>query len=127
MPVTAMSLSPQTPDFRCRQFPAAAARWTTGGFWLLIITSIAIAIYSANTVPGQRTSVHAANWLFRLVIGGMWWQQTPWKLPPAYTDHPEQAFGETGLAYWMTVIVSWRLDQPGPREAVIASTLERIA
>jgi hypothetical protein len=34
----------------------------------------------------------------------MWWQQTPWKLPPAYTDHPEQAFGETGLAYWMTVI-----------------------
>jgi hypothetical protein len=33
----------------------------------------------------------------------MWWQQTSWKLPPAYTDHPEQAFGETGLAYWRTV------------------------
>src|SRR5262249_54095336 len=26
------------------------------------------------------------------------------KLPPHYTDHPEQAFGETGLAYWMGVM-----------------------
>jgi hypothetical protein len=67
MPVTAMSLPPQTPDFRCRQFPAAAA--LDDGLWLLIIASIAIAVYSANTVPGQRGSVHAANWLFRLVIG----------------------------------------------------------
>jgi uncharacterized membrane protein YphA (DoxX/SURF4 family) len=31
----------------------------------------------------------------------MWWQQTLWKLPPFYTDHPDQPFGETGLAYWM--------------------------
>jgi len=23
------------------------------------------------------------------------------ELPPFYTDHPESAFGETGLAYWM--------------------------
>jgi uncharacterized membrane protein YphA (DoxX/SURF4 family) len=34
----------------------------------------------------------------------MWWQQTLWKLPPFYTDHPEQPFGETGLAYWMGVM-----------------------
>jgi len=25
-------------------------------------------------------------------------------LPPFYTDHPEQPFGDTGLAYWMTVM-----------------------
>jgi uncharacterized membrane protein YphA (DoxX/SURF4 family) len=31
----------------------------------------------------------------------MWWQQTLWKLPPYYTDHPDQPFGATGLAYWM--------------------------
>jgi len=34
----------------------------------------------------------------------MWWQQTLRKLPPIYTDHPEQPFGDTGLAYWMTVM-----------------------
>jgi uncharacterized membrane protein YphA (DoxX/SURF4 family) len=42
--------------------------------------------------------------VFRLLIGCMWWQQTLWKLPPFYTDHPEQPFGETGLAHWMTVM-----------------------
>ena len=43
-----------------------------------------------------------ARWVFRFLIGAMWWQQTLWKLPPSYTDHPEQPFGATGLAYWMT-------------------------
>src|SRR5262249_42743377 len=44
------------------------------------------------------------DWLFRLLIGCMWWQQTLWKLPPHYTDHPEQPFGDTGLAYWMKLL-----------------------
>ncbi len=42
-----------------------------------------------------------AMWLFRLLIGSMWWQQTLWKLPPYYTDQPGQPFGTTGLGYWM--------------------------
>jgi uncharacterized membrane protein YphA (DoxX/SURF4 family) len=33
----------------------------------------------------------------------MWWQQTLWKLPPHYTDHPDQPL-TTGLYYWMTVM-----------------------
>jgi uncharacterized membrane protein YphA (DoxX/SURF4 family) len=41
------------------------------------------------------------DWIFRFLIGCMWWQQTLWKLPPYYTDHPDQPFGETGLPYWM--------------------------
>ena len=31
----------------------------------------------------------------------MWWQQSLWKLPPYYTDQPQEPFGTTGLAYWM--------------------------
>jgi uncharacterized membrane protein YphA (DoxX/SURF4 family) len=31
----------------------------------------------------------------------MWWQATLWKLPPLYTDEPDQPFGKTGLAFWM--------------------------
>src|SRR5438270_11696029 len=78
--------------------------WTTAVFWLLLLGSIVIAFYVYDTIPAQRTIEHVGNWAFRLLIGCMWWQQTLWKLPPFYTDHPEQPFGETGLAYWMTVM-----------------------
>ena len=37
-------------------------------------------------------------------MGAFWWQQSLWKLPPFYTDHPEAPFGETGLAYWMGLL-----------------------
>jgi hypothetical protein len=78
--------------------------WTTVIFWLLVLASIAIAIYVYSTMPEQRRFEHVGNWIFRLVIGCMWWQQTLWKLPPYYTDHPDQPFGATGLAYWMGLL-----------------------
>jgi hypothetical protein len=78
--------------------------WTTAVFWLLLLGSIAVAVYVYRAMPEQRTIEHVGDWVFRLLIGCMWWQQTLWKLPPFYTDHPEQPFGETGLAYWMTVM-----------------------
>lgn len=78
--------------------------WTTAIFWLLLLGSIAVAVHVFRTMPAQRTTEHVADWLFRVLIGCMWWQQTLWKLPPFYTDHPEQPFGETGLAYWMGVM-----------------------
>jgi uncharacterized membrane protein YphA (DoxX/SURF4 family) len=78
--------------------------WTTAVFWVLGLASIAIAIYTFRTIPGQRTGEHVADWIFRFLIGCMWWQQTLWKLPPFYTLHPEQPFGQTGLAYWMGLL-----------------------
>jgi hypothetical protein len=78
--------------------------WTTGVFWLLGLASLVIAVYAFATIPSQRRAIYIFDWAFRFLIGAMWWQQTLWKLPPAYTDHPEQPFGETGLAYWMSVM-----------------------
>jgi hypothetical protein len=78
--------------------------WTTGIFWVLGLASVVIAVYAFSAIPSQRNAAHICDWVFRLLIGAMWWQQTLWKLPPAYTDHPEQPFGETGLAYWMMVM-----------------------
>src|SRR5690349_15983956 len=75
--------------------------WTTAIFWLLICASVAIAVYAYRTIPGQGTLAHLGNWGFRLFIGAMWWQQSLWKLPPYYTDQPNEPFGTTGLAYWM--------------------------
>ncbi len=75
--------------------------WTTGIFWLLMLASIAIAVYAFRTMPGQRSIEHIGNFGFRFLIGAFWWQQTLWKLPPFYTDQPQTPFGTTGLAYWM--------------------------
>lgn len=78
--------------------------WYTWVFWLLLIASAAIAAYVAARIPEQRRGRHVARWLFRLVIGAMWWQQTLWKLPPYYTDQPDAPFGTTGLANWMKIM-----------------------
>jgi uncharacterized membrane protein YphA (DoxX/SURF4 family) len=75
--------------------------WTTGVYWLLMIGSIAIAVYAFTTMEGQRSPRNIADWIFRFLIGSMWWQQTLWKLPPYYTDHPDEPT-TTGLYYWMT-------------------------
>ena len=75
--------------------------WLTIVFWLLLLASIAIAACAFVMLPEQRRFGHIANFAFRFLIGAMWWQQSLWKLPPHYTDHPERPFGETGLAYWM--------------------------
>jgi uncharacterized membrane protein YphA (DoxX/SURF4 family) len=75
--------------------------WTTGVFWLLLLASAAIAVYAYRTIPGQQSIGHIGNWIFRVLVGSMWWQQSLWKLPPYYTDQPDTPFGTTGLAYWM--------------------------
>jgi uncharacterized membrane protein YphA (DoxX/SURF4 family) len=75
--------------------------WTTAVFWLLVLASVVIAVYVWNRLPEQRSFSNTVQWAIRLVMGAFWWQQSLWKLPPFYTDHPESAFGETGLAYWM--------------------------
>ena len=75
--------------------------WTTAVFWLLVIASVVIAGVVWQRLPEQRSAPNLVQWPIRLVMGAFWWQQTLWKLPPFYTDHPERPFGETGLAYWM--------------------------
>lgn len=79
--------------------------WTTAVFWILMIASLGIAIYCLATLRTQRKFGHVANWLFRISIGAMWWQQTLWKLPPAYTEDPSSPFGTSGLPYWMSQMV----------------------
>ena len=75
--------------------------WTTAVFWLLLVASAALAARAWAKLPAQRAPARLGDWLLRLVIGAMWWQQSLWKLPPYYTDDPTAPFGTTGLAYWM--------------------------
>jgi uncharacterized membrane protein YphA (DoxX/SURF4 family) len=77
--------------------------WPTYVFWVLSVGSIGIALFNLASDPAQRTLRHAWMWLMRLLIGGLWWQQTLWKLPPTYTDNPDGVSG--GLHYWVGEMV----------------------
>jgi uncharacterized membrane protein YphA (DoxX/SURF4 family) len=73
--------------------------WPIYIFWGLLVGSIGIALFNLASDPAQRTPRHVWMWLMRLFIGGLWWQQTLWKLPPTYTDSPDGVSG--GLHYWI--------------------------
>jgi uncharacterized membrane protein YphA (DoxX/SURF4 family) len=79
------------------------AAWPIYVFWVLLGGSIAIALFNLIQDPAQRAVRHVWMWLARLLIGGLWWQQTLWKLPPTYTDSPDGVSG--GLHYWVGEMV----------------------
>jgi uncharacterized membrane protein YphA (DoxX/SURF4 family) len=78
--------------------------WTSYVFALLALASIVIAAVNLWRDASQRSVLHLWNWLARFSIGGLWWQQSLWKLPPTYTDNPD---GSGGLRYWMGEMVKW--------------------
>jgi uncharacterized membrane protein YphA (DoxX/SURF4 family) len=67
------------------------AGWPTAAFWILLIGSCVIAFAVWRRDAGQRSVRHIGLWILRLLVGGMWWQQSLWKIPPNYD----------GLIYWM--------------------------
>jgi hypothetical protein len=77
--------------------------WPIYVFWLLLLGSLGIAAFNLLQDPAQRTGRHVWMWVARLLIGGLWWQQTLWKLPPTYTDSPDGVSG--GLHYWVGEMV----------------------
>lgn len=62
-------------------------------FALLLIASLVIAAREWSHDPAQRTFGHFVNWLVRVLVGGMWWVNTLWKLPLFSED--------SGLHYWV--------------------------
>jgi hypothetical protein len=86
---------------------ADALQFLTGSalfyvFIVLVLASLIIAGLNLSRDPGQRSPEKLANYALRFFIGCMWWQQSLWKLPPTYTDHPD---GSGGLRYWVDKMV----------------------
>jgi uncharacterized membrane protein YphA (DoxX/SURF4 family) len=77
--------------------------WPIYVFWLLLLGSLGIAAVNLLQDPAQRTGRHVWIWVARLLIGGLWWQQTLWKLPPTYTNSADGVSG--GLHYWVGEMV----------------------
>lgn len=74
----------------------ADARWEVLLFWVLLIASTGVAAVNWRTDPAQRTPHHAAVWVFRVLIGAMWYQGTTWKLPLPYSGAFEYWLQQTG-------------------------------
>lgn len=60
-------------------------------FIALLVASVAIARANWRADPAQRSAVHLWTWLFRVLIGAMWFQGALWKLPFPVSG---------GLRYW---------------------------
>jgi hypothetical protein len=71
-------------------------------FILMVAASLAIAGANLLRDRGQRNLKDLSTFALRFLIGCMWWQQSLWKLPPTYTDHPD---GSGGLRYWVDRMV----------------------
>ena len=72
--------------------------WPTPVFWLLIIASIAIAVYAWRTIPAQRTGRNLIGWaaVFSSArYGGSRAYGNRLLITP---HHPGSPFGTTGLA-----------------------------
>jgi hypothetical protein len=86
---------------------ADAMQFLTGSalfyvFIVLVVASLTIAGFNLYLDPEQRSLQKLASFALRFFIGCMWWQQSLWKLPPTYTDHPD---GSGGLRYWVDKMV----------------------
>lgn len=71
---------------------------------LLLLASIIIALFNFVRNSEQRTFQNVYLWLGRFFVGGMWYQQMLWKMPPTFTDQPD---GGGGLRYWMGEMVNY--------------------
>ncbi len=78
-------------------------------FIFLLIASIAIALFNFARDSEQRTVQNVYMWLARFFVGGMWYQQMLWKMPPTFTDNPD---GSGGLGYWMGEMVKYASFKP---------------
>jgi uncharacterized membrane protein YphA (DoxX/SURF4 family) len=65
--------------------------WFTPVVWLLLLSSVVIAVVVWRRDPAQRTLRNLGLWGLRVLMGIMWWQQSLWKIPPNFA----------GLHYWV--------------------------
>ncbi len=92
--------NPLTEFFEFLQSSTVWGRLPIYVFMLLVLASLVIAIYNYQRDPQQRTFRSLYTWLARLFIGGMWFEQTLWKLPPHFTDNLSDPLN-SGLHFWM--------------------------
>lgn len=84
-------------------------RFPIYAFVLLLIASFVIAFLNVKRNAEQRTMEKIYMWLARLFVGGMWYQQMLWKMPPAFTNSSD---GSGGLRYWMGEMVHYAAFKP---------------
>ena len=52
--------------------------------WLLLATTLVIAVVVWSRNPSQRSLHSIGVYVLRVLMGLMWWEQTLWKIPPNF-------------------------------------------
>ncbi|MGO8944183.1 MAG: DoxX family protein [Syntrophobacteraceae bacterium] len=77
--------------------------WPSYLFWLFLLGAVAVAVHMFVIDSRQRTVKDLWMCAARIIVGGMWWEQTFLKLPPYYTELPGTQ--DSGLRHWMLEMV----------------------
>ena len=78
---------------------ASPLRWfTIVIYWLLLLGAFAVATHNWRRDPAQRTTYHVGLFLTRLVLAGMWYLGSFWKLPLPVAG---------GFKFWMESTVKF--------------------
>ncbi|MDQ3665887.1 MAG: hypothetical protein M3410_04665, partial [Acidobacteriota bacterium] len=62
-------------------------RFPIYAFIFLLFASAVIAVLTLVRNSEQRNIQNVYMWLARFFVGGMWYQQMLWKMPPTFTDN----------------------------------------
>lgn len=79
-------------------------KWSSVAFGAVLVAGAVVAVVAWRKDPAQRTVQNLWTLATRMMIGAMWWQQSLWKQPPAYTTNAD---GTGGLRGWMEEMVKY--------------------
>ena len=71
---------------------------TAAFYWLVLIGAVVVAVMSWRADAEQRSAHHLGNAAMRVVLSGMWYQGTLWKLPLPVSG---------GFKYWLAQTVKY--------------------
>ena len=78
------------------QLALGSLRWLTVAFyWALLAGSLSVACLNWQLDPAQRTAGHVGTYAMRLLMAGMWYLGTLWKLPLPVSDGFQFWLGQT--------------------------------
>jgi uncharacterized membrane protein YphA (DoxX/SURF4 family) len=77
---------------------ATGAILSAAFYWLVLLAAFSIAAINWRVDPGQRSAHHLGNAAMRVVMSGMWYLGTLWKLPLPVSG---------GFRYWMEQTVKF--------------------
>ena len=97
-----------------------------GWFWVLLAVSLVVALVAWRREPSQRGPGPFWTWLFRLLIGVMWFQGSLWKMPfpvsGGFQYWTEQMAQHAAWPWFADIVRDWMLPNMGVVDPLVFAT-----